>query len=54
MWIEEHDDRIQISTTDVHLPHRITHALHDAWGGDVQMHYDLDGYFARAQWERND
>jgi hypothetical protein len=41
-------------TTDVHLPHRIAHALKDAWGGTMKTHYDLEGYFARVHWERND
>jgi hypothetical protein len=52
--IEEHDGGIKILTTDVHLPHRIVHALKDAWDGIMTTHYDLEGYFARASWERND
>jgi NMD protein affecting ribosome stability and mRNA decay len=52
--IDEHDDEIKISTTDVHLPHRIAHALKDAWGGTMKTHYDLEGYFARVHWERDD
>jgi hypothetical protein len=43
-----------ITTTDVHLPHRIGHALKDAWGGALATHYDDQGYFARVTWERND
>ncbi len=54
MDIEEHGDEIVITTTDIHLPHRIAHALEDAWGGNMSTHYDLDGYFARARWERDD
>ena len=52
--IDEHDGEIKISTTDVHLPHRIAHALKDAWGGTMKTHYDLEGYFARISWQRDD
>lgn len=45
---------IVVTTTDVHLPHRIGHALKDAWGGALATHYDDHGYFARVTWERND
>lgn len=54
MSIDEHDGKILIGTTDIHLPHRIVHALRDAWGGTTRTHYDLDGYFTRVLWERND
>jgi NMD protein affecting ribosome stability and mRNA decay len=52
--IDERDDAVVISTTDIHLPHQITHALHDAWGGETKTHYDLDGYFTRMIWNRNE
>jgi len=45
---------IEVTTTDVHLPHRIGHALKDAWGGGLATHYDDHGYYARVTWERND
>ncbi len=43
-----------VTTTDVHLPHRIGHALKDAWGGTLATHYDDHGYYARVNWERNE
>jgi hypothetical protein len=52
--IEERDADTAVSTTDIHLPHRIGHALKDAWGGNLKTHYDLEGYFTRVHWERND
>jgi hypothetical protein len=52
--IEPHGAAQVVSTTDIHLPHRIGHALKDAWGGNLKTHYDLEGYFTRVQWERND
>ena len=52
--VEDRDEpTIVITTTDVHLPHRIAHAIKDAWGGTMKTHYDLDGYFTRVQWERD-
>ena len=54
MGIDEDGDEIVITTTDIHLPHHIAHALHDAWSGGMSTQYDLEGYFARATWERND
>jgi len=44
---------ITATTTDVHLPHRIGHALKDAFGGTLATHYDDAGYYARATWERD-
>jgi NMD protein affecting ribosome stability and mRNA decay len=52
--ITEHDDGVTITTTDLHLPHRIAHALQDAFGGTMKTHYDRDGYFTRVLWERLD
>jgi NMD protein affecting ribosome stability and mRNA decay len=54
MAIDEHEGAIVISTTDVHLPHRIAHALRNAWDGATKTHYDPAGYFTRVQWVRED
>jgi hypothetical protein len=43
-----------ITTTDIHLPRRIGHALESAWDGMLHTHYDEAGYFARVSWERTD
>ena len=43
----------EVTTTDIHLPHRIGHALKDAYGGELTTHYDDHGYYARVTWERN-
>jgi hypothetical protein len=48
----EHD--VTVTTTDVHLPRRIGHALEDAWKGELSTHYDEDGYFARVTWRRDE
>jgi NMD protein affecting ribosome stability and mRNA decay len=45
---------ITITTTDIHLPRRIGHALEDAWRGDLTVHYDEAGHFTRVLWDRQD
>lgn len=45
---------LEVTTTDIHLPHRIGHALKDAWGGELTTHYDEHGYFARVTWQREE
>lgn len=52
--LRRRNGRLEARTTDIHLPHRIGHALKDAWGGELATHYDEHGYFARVTWERND
>ena len=52
MRIEEHPDSIVITTTDIHLPHRIAEALRNAYKGELEIRYDKEGYFARVEWRR--
>ena len=54
MELKRRKGAIIIKTTDVHLTHRIGHALKDAWGGALATHYDDHGYYARVNWERRD
>lgn len=54
MGIEEKDDAIVISTTDIHLPRRIGKAISDAYRGDLAIHFDEDGYFIRVDWTSKD
>jgi len=42
-----------VTTTDLHLPRRIGHALVDAFKGDLRTHYDEAGYFMRVDWRRD-
>lgn len=53
MGLEQTDDRIVITTTDIHLPRRIGHAIVDAYKGDLDTHYDEAGYFVRMTWNRD-
>lgn len=54
MDIEDLGDDLRITTTDIHLPRRIAEALNNAWNGELDMHYDEDGYFIRLAWRRDD
>jgi len=54
MAIEQRGAKTVVTTTDIHLPHCIGHALKDAWGGTLRTQYDLEGYFTRVRWQRND
>jgi hypothetical protein len=53
MDIRREDGDIVITTTDVHLPRRLGHALEGAWHGELTTHYDEAGYFARVTWRRH-
>ncbi len=48
--IEETDDGLVISTTDIHLPRRIGEAVRRAFHGELEMHFDEAGYFVRVDW----
>lgn len=45
-------DQLEISTTDIHLPHRIANALRRAYKGEVTEHFDEGGYFVRVNWRQ--
>ena len=51
MKIDERGDRIEISTTDIHLPQRIGEALRKAHGGNLAVHSAKDEYSVRVRWE---
>ena len=53
MGIKEDGDTVVITTTDIHLPRRISHAIVGAYKGDLDTHYDRDGYFLRIKWRRD-
>jgi hypothetical protein len=53
MAIEEASGKIIVTTTDIHLPRRIGHALEDAFKGDLETHYNEEEYFVRITWKRD-
>ncbi len=52
--IEEYPEKLVVATTDVHLPKRIGRAVHRAYKGRLELHYDKQGCFLRANWVAND
>ncbi len=48
--IDETEDGLVISTTDIHLPRRIGTALKRALHGTLDTHFDDAGYFVRVTW----
>lgn len=52
--ISEDGGTVLITTTDIHLPRRIGQALYNAWEGELDFHYDAEGYFIRVDWSRDD
>lgn len=46
-------DRLEISTTDIHLPRRIENAMRHAFKGEATEHFDEGGYFVRVNWHRD-
>jgi hypothetical protein len=48
--VADEKDALVVRTTDVHLPRRIGEALKRAYHGELEMHFDDDGYFARVDW----
>jgi hypothetical protein len=48
--IEQEDEAIVITTTDIHLPRRIGAAAKRAFHGRLKEDFDDAGYFARVTW----
>ena len=53
MDIDVTAEKIVMTTTDIHLPRRIGHALERAYKGELDTHYDEGGYFIRMTWHRD-
>lgn len=53
MEVADDGDRIVVTTTDIHLPRRIGHAIASAYKGDLETHYDEAGHFVRMTWRRD-
>jgi NMD protein affecting ribosome stability and mRNA decay len=52
MKIEEKDGGTLVTTTDIHLARGIGEAIHDAYQGDLEFHYNPDEYLLRVTWTR--
>jgi NMD protein affecting ribosome stability and mRNA decay len=52
MKIEEKDGVTLITTTDIHLARGIGEAIHNAYQGELEYHYNPDEYLLRVGWTR--
>jgi hypothetical protein len=52
MAVEEHPDRVTITTTDLHLPRRIGEALRRAHEGELTIDHEKQSYLVRVTWTR--
>lgn len=53
MAVEETPEATEITTTDIHLPRRIGEALHRAFEGTLDFHYEEEAYLIRVNWTRD-
>ena len=52
MSIEEVEGGINVSTTDIHLARTIGEALHRAYRGELEFHYNPEQTLLRVHWSR--
>ena len=52
MEVEDRGEVVVITTTDIHLPRRIGEAIHRAYQGELNFHYEEESYSIRVRWNR--
>lgn len=52
MAIEEKDTGVQITTTDIHLARGLGEAIHHAYQGSLEFHYNPEDNLLRVHWSR--
>jgi hypothetical protein len=52
MAIDDQDDGVLVTTTDVHLARDLADALHHAYQGELEFHYNEAEKRLRAHWQR--
>ena len=52
MNIERVPEGYHITTTDIHLARRIGEAIHHAYQGDLEFHYNPQQFLLRVNWQR--
>lgn len=52
MGIDDDGERIVVRTTETHLARAIGDALHDAYKGELEFHYEKGQELLRVQWKR--
>lgn len=50
MNVEEQDDEVLVTTTDIHLARGIGEALHHAYQGELEFHYNPEENLLRVHW----
>jgi len=50
MGVEESDEKVVITTTDVHLVQGMGRALHDAFRGNLEFRFNESEYLLRVHW----
>lgn len=52
MDINDDGNKIDITTTDIHVARRIGEAIHSAYEGDLDIKYGPEDYVVRISWSR--
>ena len=52
MAVVDADDGMMVTTTDTHLARDLAQALHHAYKGELEFHYNKDENLLRATWTR--
>ncbi len=52
--VSEANGTTVVTTTDIHLPRRIGHALEHAFKGKADVHYKEEEYFITVRWHRDE
>ncbi|MGH8677929.1 MAG: BCAM0308 family protein [Burkholderiales bacterium] len=52
MDVEQTAERIEVTTTDLHLARRIGEAVHSAFEGTLDVNYSPNEYVVRVHWTR--
>jgi len=50
MAVDEQDDSVLVTTTDIHLARGIGEALHHAYQGELEFHYNPEENLLRVHW----
>lgn len=50
MAVEQHDDGVLVTTTDIHLARSLGEALYHAYRGELEYHYNPAEYLLRVHW----
>lgn len=52
MKIEDAEDGVLVATTEIHLARGIGEAVHNAYQGELEFHYNENENLLRVVWER--